>query len=182
MTDNKHPTYRGVLLHASAVEYGGKALVFLGPSETGKSTISQLLAATLEGARVLADDLAYLKWQNGQWQVVGDTSPNFQQEAFASLPVPISRGVPLGGVFRLFQAPLPRLEPLDNSKTGFYLMRALFEVFMHRLASIEEKRACFSSLSAVARWAPGYAYYFERSAQTTDALRREMAVVQRHNV
>jgi ABC-type protease/lipase transport system fused ATPase/permease subunit len=59
MTNNTPPTYRSVMIHASAVEYRGKALVFLGPSETGKSTISQLLAGTLEGARVYWGEKPY---------------------------------------------------------------------------------------------------------------------------
>ncbi len=174
--DKQSTTYRGVLIHASAVEYRGKAVVFLGPSETGKSTISQLLAATLDGARVLADDIAYLAWRGRGWQVAGDMYPHFQQEVFAAPPIHVSQSVPLGGIFRLYQAPLSRLEPMDNSETGFCLVRAFFEVIMHRYAGIGEKKAYFSSLSAVARVTPGFTFYFERSPQTATVFRRALGV------
>lgn len=178
MTDCEQPsTFKSVMIHASAVEYKGKALVFLGPSETGKSTISQLLAGTLDDARVLADDIAYLAWQDEGWQVAGDTNPNFLQEALAALPAPISQSMPLGGVFRLYQAPLSRLEPLRSLETGLYLMNAFFEVSLHLRTGVEERKSYFASLSAIARAAPGYTFYFERSAQTADALQQEMVVL-----
>jgi len=182
MTNNEPPTYRSVMIHASAVEYQGKALVFLGPSGTGKSTISQLLARTLEGARVLADDIAYLAWQNGGWQVVGDTSPNFQQEVFASPPVHISQCVPLECVFRLYQASLPRVEPMRDLTIGVCLMNALLEVSLYLRANIEEKKLYFSSLSDIARVTPGYIFYFERSVQTIEILTRDIIILQYSNV
>ncbi len=47
-------------LHASAVELGGRAALFLGPSGTGKSTAAAELCL-LHGARLLADDVALLQ-------------------------------------------------------------------------------------------------------------------------
>ena len=124
MTDFEHPTYRSVMIHASAVEYRGKALVFLGPSETGKSTISQLLAATLDGARVLADDMVDLDWQaNNEW-MVSDARPRLLQERAEGRSTSAAPRVPLGAVFRLYQSPCPRLMPLRDLETGLYLMMA----------------------------------------------------------
>ncbi|MBU0574178.1 MAG: hypothetical protein ABIJ26_00855 [Candidatus Margulisiibacteriota bacterium] len=50
-----------LILHASAVERDGKALLFMAPSEGGKSTISRMLEA--RGFSKFADDLVQLRRQ-----------------------------------------------------------------------------------------------------------------------
>lgn len=45
-----------VLMHSSAVEYAGKAYLFLGESGTGKSTHTRLWHDNIEGAMLLNDD------------------------------------------------------------------------------------------------------------------------------
>jgi len=52
-------TLRGdAVLHASAVDVGGRAVAFIGPSGTGKSTIATLCCA--QGARLVTDDVLRL--------------------------------------------------------------------------------------------------------------------------
>ncbi len=48
------------VLHASAVESGGKAVAFLGASGSGKSTLAAVCCAS--GARLVTDDLLRLEW------------------------------------------------------------------------------------------------------------------------
>mgnify|MGYP000844244192 CR=1 FL=1 len=172
MTNNEPPTYRSVMIHASAVEYRGKALVFLGPSETGKSTISQLLAATLDGARVLADDVIDLDWEVGNGWGVGDARPRLLQESTGIQSTSTALHVCLGAIFRLYQAPYPRLMPLRALETGLYLMKAFAEVGRRQAESLEEKRACFVSLVDVARVVSGYELYCDRSLQTVNIIQQ----------
>jgi hypothetical protein len=46
-------------VHASAVEYGGRGILFSGPSESGKSTMAY--ACARRGFRVVSDDVVYLR-------------------------------------------------------------------------------------------------------------------------
>ena len=162
------------MVHASAIEYRGKALVFLGPSGTGKSTISELLARTLDGARVLADDRIDLHWQtDNRWMVTDAT--RFLSDAPGAQTAPDSAHVQLGAIFRLYQAMSPRLEPVSMLDTCFHLVKAFAEAGSGQAESIEEKKACLASLAAMARITPGYAFYCDRSDQTTHVLQQEVA-------
>ena len=59
---------RGVIaLHASAVNIGGQAIVLLGESESGKSTIAAALA--LRGSPVLCEDVTRLKLSGNNFSV-----------------------------------------------------------------------------------------------------------------
>ena len=62
-----------VSLHASAVCANGRALIFLGPSETGKTSMCYLLS---KHTQVLALDAVYLIPRPGRWEAVkGDGAP-----------------------------------------------------------------------------------------------------------
>lgn len=168
MTDCEQPsTYKSVLIHASAVEYKGKALVFLGPSGTGKSTISQLLAGTLEGARVLADDAVYLEGQIGGGWTVSDARPRRLQEGRGVQMAHPPAQVPLGGVFRLYQAPSFSYEAIASLETCRCLTNAFLEIPKPRevvtsgeKGVIENWREVFSTFAVVSRWIQGYRFYF----------------------
>ena len=57
---------RGSLaLHASAVEFGGRAVGFVGPHGAGKSTLAAALGA--RGRRVITDDLLHLRRAGDGW-------------------------------------------------------------------------------------------------------------------
>lgn len=58
---------RVTALHASAVAFGGRALVLCGPSEAGKSTAAAALA--LRGVPVLSDDITALREDRDGFQV-----------------------------------------------------------------------------------------------------------------
>jgi hypothetical protein len=55
-------------LHASAVEAGGRGVLFAGPSGSGKSSAALLLVAS--GAKLVADDLLFT-WREGEQRMVG---------------------------------------------------------------------------------------------------------------
>jgi hypothetical protein len=56
-----------MVLHASAVDVDGAAVLFVGPAGAGKSTLAAALAAC--GADVLADDGVLLEMRGGAWAV-----------------------------------------------------------------------------------------------------------------
>lgn len=177
MTDCEQPTYKSVLIHASAVEYKGRALVFLGPSGTGKSTISQLLARTVENINILADDkVCFDALANGGW-MVSNALPRLLQNTPGAKSDTASRYVPLGAIFRLYQAPSPRLEPLSMLDTCLYLIKAFAEIVRKQPDIPEKNMLCFVSLADIARVTPGYELYCDRSSNTADILRQEIVYI-----
>ncbi|GIV16774.1 MAG: hypothetical protein KatS3mg022_2209 [Armatimonadota bacterium] len=62
------PQHHGVMLHASAVRYGGQGYVFAGRSGAGKSTVARLLAGVAE---VLSDELIAVRQMPTGWQAFG---------------------------------------------------------------------------------------------------------------
>ncbi|HHW31712.1 MAG TPA: hypothetical protein GXX20_08595 [Clostridiaceae bacterium] len=62
--------YQGIVLHASAIDYNGKGLVFSAPSGTGKSTHANLWALH-KGAEILNEDRPAIRITEGQVRVFG---------------------------------------------------------------------------------------------------------------
>lgn len=94
-------------LHASAIVWRGKAVVFLGESGTGKSTHTRLWQEHIPGAGLLNDDSPVVRVVDGTPWVYG--SP-------WSGKTPCYRNVraPLAAVVRLSQAPYNRIRPLNT--------------------------------------------------------------------
>lgn len=90
----------GMVLHASAVELGGRAHLFPGPSGAGKSTLARKLSS--EGGRVLADELVVLLPGEGGVTVHGTP---FWLGSRAPAP--------LAAIWRLERGPLS-VRPLDR--------------------------------------------------------------------
>ena len=68
------------VLHASAVDLGGSALAFLGPSGVGKSTVAALMCA--HGARIVSDDLLRVVVEDGRaWCFAGATTLRLRSHA-----------------------------------------------------------------------------------------------------
>jgi len=96
------------LFHASAISYGGKGYIFLGPSGTGKSTHAGLWVRHIEGTELINDDNPVIRiGQDGKAQVYG--SP-------WSGKTPCYRNVscPLGAITELSQAPRNRIYRLNG--------------------------------------------------------------------
>jgi hypothetical protein len=163
------PDPLGILpLHASAVIANEGALVFLGPSETGKSTMRELLSERFQS---LADDAIYLIPQDdGTWHAANaDDGWAFRGPLPEKRAVALS-SVPLRAVFRLYQSPTPHLEPIENIETSRHLMQAFFEVGRHRKLDVEDKKLALASLAAAARSVPGYRLRFNLSPQTVELV------------
>lgn len=64
--------FRGLLLHASAVAWEGKAYLFSGPSGMGKSTHTRLWRSLYgEAAQIFNDDKPALRYIDGKWFAYG---------------------------------------------------------------------------------------------------------------
>jgi hypothetical protein len=156
-----------VTIHASAVYTAAGALIFLGPSETGKSTIRRLLSAQAEP---LADDKVRLTWQNGVWRVTSADGGRHKRLISEEQTAEPPRHIPLRAVVRLHQASAPALQPIDMLLTCRYLTDAYFEVQIHRPLDVEARQWAFAWLAQVARSVPGYHLHFDLSLRTLKAV------------
>ena len=98
----------GMMLHASAVEYGGRAVCFSAPPGTGKSTHAERWAR-LFGASILNDDKPALRRAGGLWRVYG--TPWSGKEDMSQ-----NRSAPLAAVCFLFRGEENALEPLTPAQ------------------------------------------------------------------
>ena len=127
-------------MHASVIENQGKGYLFLGKSGTGKSTHSRLWLEHIAGSQLLNDDNPIVRLRNdGSIWVYG--SPwSGKTHCY------INKGVPVGGIVSLSQAPENKIRrcalpeayaALYSSASGLKMNREMFDglhVTMERIA------------------------------------------------
>jgi hypothetical protein len=154
-------------LHASAVVAPGGALVFLGASGAGKSTIRRLLTPSFS---YLAEDAVYLiPAHDGSWSVADAGHPQplwpLSQGEAAKL-----RGVPLQAVFPLAKGDDVRLERLDALSACRQLLNGLFEIVRQNAFTPDVRRRSFADVAAIARRYPAYRLVFDLSGSVVDLM------------
>ena len=175
-----------LFLHASSVIIDGGAVLFLGHSTAGKSTIARLLG---EAYPVLADDAVFVsRSPEGRWGGV-DGGFRFGEGDYADWQTRIRRqidlnSVPLRGCLRIHKATAVRAEPMDPVELARYLMDAAMEIDMQRkygrISGSSEtepsawddvmrmRRHWFSLVSEIARTCPGRHLWFSRSSKIAE--------------
>jgi len=170
----------GFFLHASSVVIEDRALLFLGHSTAGKSTIARLLG---EVAPVLADDSVHaFCGENGEWRVV-DGGFRFADGGLSEWRASVrgrirQGGVRLGTCLRLHKASETRLEPITPWQLARYLMDAAMEIDLQRkwgraagkkgattsdwADSIALRMRWFGQAAEIARSLPGWHLWFSK--------------------
>lgn len=102
--------YNGLYLHASAVEYEGRAYLFSAPSGTGKSTHTRLWQQCFgESAQVFNDDKPSLRRLENTWYAYG--TPWCGKDH-----INLNRKVPVAGICFLKQASENRIRHLSKQE------------------------------------------------------------------
>lgn len=83
--------FGGVMLHASCVEYEGKAYLFSARSGTGKSTHTHLWLKHLPGSRIINDDKPAIRCIDGVYYAYGTPWSGKNDES-------VNVGVPIAGI------------------------------------------------------------------------------------
>ena len=129
--------FDGLMLHASALSYEGKAYLFSGPSGVGKSTHTGLWQALFgDKAQIINDDKPALRLLDGRWYVYG--TPWSGKNSINQ-----NVKVPLGGICflkrgtenRIRRLTAPEIVPLLYMQTNHLLIK---KENMHRLLSAIE--------------------------------------------
>lgn len=176
----------GFFLHASSVVIDGGALLFLGHSSAGKTTLSQLLEKKYP---VLADDLVFASITPHGWQVVdggyrAEDGSIFGWEQCVRRRFALGPAIPLLGCVRIHKAQHVKTLRLDPIETARCLVDAVNEVVLQgkfRLfqdnASDEKEAAAlirrmrmqwFQKASKIARAIPGWRLWFSRNSHFPD--------------
>lgn len=172
----------GLFLHASSVIIHGGAVLFLGHSTSGKSTIARRLG---EVYPVLADDSVFAaRGADGGWRVV-DGGFRFGEGDFESWKQRIHRqiaenSVPLRACLRIHKASAVRMESMEPVELARHLMDAAMEIDLQRKwgkksgvsntepSAWEEvlraRRQWFSQVADIARTALGGHFWFSRES------------------
>lgn len=104
------PRFQGIMLHAAAVEFAGKAYLFSGPSTVGKSTHTRLWRQLLgDGVRFINDDKPALRYLDGKWYAYG--TPWCGKDGINE-----NRKVPLAGICFLKQEHHNRIARLSSKE------------------------------------------------------------------
>lgn len=93
-----------LLLHAVVVSCEGKGYLFLGPSETGKSTHARMWLLNVEGTKLVNDDFPVVR----DGVVYGSPWGGFFTSCYRNVSYPI------GGMVRLCQAPYNRIHRISG--------------------------------------------------------------------
>ncbi|QRK13142.1 potassium transporter TrkH [Archangium violaceum] len=147
----------GVLLHASSVAFGGKALVAVGPSGAGKSTFARL--ARLAGGALLSDEVVALLPDG---RVLGTP---FRSDADLG---GTAREALLGGLFSLVHASSESLEPLAPSSAVPLLLSQTFRAPEDGLTRAE----LLQRVAGLASHFPSYRFSFRNAPEAGGYLRR----------
>ncbi len=110
--------YNGLMLHASYIEYNGRAILFSAPPETGKSTQADLWKK-YAGAEVLNGDRAILRLTDDGWFAHGNP-------ACGSSNICVNRCVPLDTVVFLKQSPVNKVNDMGAFQKFLSLSSQLF--------------------------------------------------------
>jgi len=98
-----------VFLHASVVRWQGRAILFSGQKQIGKSTQAELWRR-FRGAEVLNGDRALLRRMDGLWMACG--SPFCGTSGIC-----VNGKIPIAAIVLLQKSPYNRIEPVDLKRT-----------------------------------------------------------------
>ena len=185
------PPETGLFLHASSVVVDGGAVLFLGHSTAGKSTLARLLGTKCP---VLADDAVHVtRCGRNEWRVV-DGSFRYENDCRPEeWPRELSRRAGAGAVrlkacCRLHKAPELRVEPMEPIELARHLLDAVMEMDLQRKAGrgqgagegagavqsavLQIRKRWFGEVAEIARQVPGWHLWFDKQTEAGRILHR----------
>jgi hypothetical protein len=150
-------TRGGFLLHAASVVRAARAMLFVGPSGAGKTTMARLAP---DDAILLTDEISYVRNVGGQYVAFGTPFSGELARSGEAISAPVS------GIYRLEQAEANVVERLGESEAVRTLMKnILFFADDSELAGHLLDTAC-----RVAAAVPIYRLAFTPDAKVWDVI------------
>lgn len=158
----------GYYLHASAVNTVVGALLFMGHSTSGKSTISRKLSDQCE---LIADDVVRIRMNSDGLYQVADGKHRFSSNGYLGETQPLDE-YPLAKMTRLFKSPKSYTCAVSQRQMCRYLADALFEVDVQRRnTDLSFRTSLFQKVALLSRSVPGIELYFCLDSSSDDILR-----------
>jgi len=159
----------GIIFHASSVSVSGKALLFLGHSTAGKSTISQLLSKRYP---IIADDKVLVREMKTKDWLVQDASDKFRDWTGTEPPLGREK-FPVLAIMRIFKGRSTRIQPLSQRETCGYMMDAIFENdFQRNIEDLSIRKEWFELAAKISRNIEGWRLTFPKSAVIIENISR----------
>ncbi len=160
-----------ILLHAAAVKTPHGALLFLGPSKAGKTTICNLLASKFEP---IADDTVYaLRAGEGRWLAASKVALLTAQKHHSGSDIPADIGSRILATMRIYKDCFVAVEPIGPKEHCFNLINAVVEAIGHsaNCTSFELLRQ-FRIVACMAKEIQGLSLKFIKGNDTSTYLYR----------
>jgi len=163
-------------LHASAVNVNNKAILFLGHSTSGKSTISELMS---EKYRRIADDVVWVRCLANEKYAVTDgkhreisDSLILRDEYLKNTKTQNQEDlIIVSNIARLFKSDSTFANRISQRQLCRYLSDALFEVDIQwQNKDIEFRKKLFASVAEMARKICGCDLHFSLSSEPEQIL------------
>lgn len=138
--------HSAIAIHSSAIESGGRVVLFLGESGTGKSTHTRLWRENIEGARLLNDDSPIVR-------MVDDKAIIYGSPWSGKTPCYKNLSYPIAAFCRLSQAPHNQISRLSTIGAIGAVLPSTPPQFAHD--SYLQDSIC-STLGALLRRVPAY--------------------------
>lgn len=172
-------------IHASSIEFDAGAVLFLGHSTAGKSTIAWILS---EASAVIADDSVILFRDSlSRWNVMnGEKRLDQADPSFGKIErdEEVKSSRPLLGCFRLYKAETVKSDSVEPIRLAQYLMDAVMEVDMNRVPKTlphdntsdiiencrRRRRHWFHLVAEVSKLYPGWDLWFSKKSTCLELI------------
>ncbi len=157
---------KGFYLHASAININGKAILFLGHSGSGKSTIVKLLSTEYQ---IIADDKVWMsKHSSGEWYV-----HSLWNEINPIMSVTnknrFKHRYPLNAIIRIHKADNFVLKKISEEKSCKDLIFSIFEIYLQRDEKrLKIRKEWFCYCSELSRMYKGLELFFKNNKKIVD--------------
>jgi MoaA/NifB/PqqE/SkfB family radical SAM enzyme len=152
---------QGCFLHSSGVIMGGQGLLFVGPSEAGKSTMVKMLQGKAE---ILCDERNIIRRGPDGFRVYGSWS-------YGEVPLVSAASAPLRAIFFLRKSSRNHLQPLENRKE---ILGRLLSRLIKPLVSADWWEKMLALIGVLAKEIPCYEMEFDQSGEIVTELEKQV--------
>jgi len=151
------PSFGGAFVHSAGVSLQGRGLLFVGPSEAGKSTTVKMLKGKAE---ILCDDRMIVRKGPGGFRIHGTWS-------HGEVPLVSPGSAPFRALLFLRQSKDNRLQRIEDPKA---VLKDLLPRLVRPLETADWWDRILTLAGEIAAGIPCYDMYFDKSGKIVDAL------------